>query len=150
MSVFSAVLVLQYCNLNIYCCNVVLLSIVQEFCFQRNCVPACWLFEFDCLDLFKVLHVDARSDCNFGRCVWFVAFEIKVQVDLLDSGLFHELDVDQVRLRSVRLPESADIIVSELLNTIALFCRTQSPHSLFTNLSAVLIVRRGIGALRVD
>ena len=52
-------------------------------------------------------------------CVALVLFEVGVDAHLLDSGLSFELDVDEVRLGTVRLPVALQRVVSQLINSKA-------------------------------
>lgn len=53
----------------------------------------------------------------------------------LHSGLFHELDIDEVGLCSIRLPKCIRVFVPELLNPVASFGRAEGPYSLVAYLS---------------
>ena len=58
----------------------------------------------------------------------------------MDSGLLHELDVDEVGLGAVGLPEGVGVVVSELLDSVACLGRGEGPYCLCADLSAVLVV----------
>ena len=123
MSIFSAVLVLDNCQLNIYGANVVFFTAVQQLCFERHCEPSWRLFQFQILHFLQVLQIVTRPNRNFAWSIGFVTLEIQVERYFLNPGLLHELDVDQMGLGPIRLPEGVSVVISQLLYPIASFGR---------------------------
>jgi hypothetical protein len=74
--------------------------------------------------------VAASPDGDSVGSVALVAFEVEEERDLLDPGLAHELNADGVRLRAVRLPEGAVVVVAELVDPVAGLGAAQSPDRL--------------------
>ena len=57
---------------------------------------------------------------QYNTPVWsvtFVGFEVGINADVMDGHLATELDVDHVRLRTIRLPVRLKRFISQLLNT---------------------------------
>lgn len=50
--------------------------------------------------------------------------------------LLHKLNVDKMRLSSIRLPKCIDVVISDLFHAISRLGRTQCPDCLIANLSS--------------
>jgi len=64
-----------------------------------------------------------------------------------------ELNVDQMRLRPIRLPVGLHVVVPQLLNSVARFCSTKSPYCITPNLALlarVLPTRPAVQLTRPD
>jgi len=79
---------------------------------QREYIPADWVLELDLLDLLQFVEAVGNSNGDLLRSVAFVSLAVQVEGDLLDTSLAEELNVDEVWLLAIRLPESGDLIVS--------------------------------------
>jgi len=94
---------------------------------EREDVPPSWLFELDLLDFLQFEETVGSTDADKLWCVAFVCFEIKVKSDFLDPHLLQELDVYKVWLVAIALPESGDQVVTQLVDTVSVFCRAERP-----------------------
>jgi hypothetical protein len=63
------------------------------------------------------------SDADLRRSIAFIGFKIEVDRKFLNFHFFQKLNVDYVRLLAIRLPESCDLVVSKLFNTVPVFRR---------------------------
>lgn len=62
------------------------------------------------------------------RGVRLISFEVKVHTDLRDLHSLEKLDVNKVGLLPIGLPECIDVVVSKLINSVALFGGGKGPN----------------------
>ncbi len=149
MGVFTRMLVLQNDYLNVYCRNVVFLCTVQQLRLQWNCVPTARLLQLQILHLLQILHIVTRTHRYLWWGITLIRFKIEKHTQLLNSFLFHKLDVNQMRLGTIWLPKCISIIISQLFNPISHLGWRQSPNSLFPDLPSNLIIGRWSSTVHV-
>lgn len=101
------------------------------------------------MHLLEVLQIVARFDGDLARRVGLVALEVEVEGYLLDASLLHELDVDEMRLGAVGLPESVGVVITQLLDPIAGFGGAESPDGVDSDFPALVVVGGRGGGERV-
>jgi len=76
-------------------------------------------------------------DRYFLRSIAFIGLEVKENRNFLHAEFFKKLYVDQVGLLAIGLPKGCHLVVSQLLNSISVFCTGQCPHCQVSNLSSL-------------
>jgi hypothetical protein len=64
------------------------------------------------LNLFQVLHVVPCTDRELGRGIGLVRLKVEEHAQLLNALFFHELDVYEMGLGTVRLPEGVGVVIA--------------------------------------
>jgi hypothetical protein len=149
VGILARMLILQDDDLNVDCIDICLLGIVQQLSLERNSIPSTWFLQLEVLHLLEILHVVSCFDWNLGRSVGLIWFEIEEQAQFLDPCLLHELDVDEMGLRAIGLPEGIGIVVPELLDSISSLCRGEGPDCFAADLSSWLVVDRRCGIVDI-
>lgn len=146
VSIPAAVLILQYGDLDEHSFNVWFeyYARVRALLLQLEVEPADRLLEIYQLHLLQFIERVAHSYRDFLRGVGFIGFEVEVHGDLLDAHLLEELDVDEVWLRAVTLPEGGDGVVAQLLHAVAWLGRGERPHGQVSDLASLTVRLGGV------
>eukprot|EP00444_Apocalathium_aciculiferum_P022976 CAMPEP_0183428152 /NCGR_PEP_ID=MMETSP0370-20130417/44232_1 /TAXON_ID=268820 /ORGANISM="Peridinium aciculiferum, Strain PAER-2" /LENGTH=223 /DNA_ID=CAMNT_0025612879 /DNA_START=32 /DNA_END=701 /DNA_ORIENTATION=+ len=100
---------------------------------DRN--PAFRFFQVNDLNLLQIMVRCPYPDRDARRGVGLVNLEIGVDAQLGHPRFSRKLDVDEMWLRAIRLPERVRVAVTQLLYTISRLRRRQRPSSLLPDLA---------------
>ena len=110
----------------------------QSFYGQRDANPSCYFVDFEFADLLKVLRIESSFDIDDLWGVGLVCLGVEVYCHIGDFGFLLELDVYCVGDGAVGLPESFEVFVSELLDSVSLLGAAERPGCKFAYFCVVL------------
>ena len=129
MCVSPAVLVLQYGDLHKHSFYVWFEYLPSgTFFLKLKVKPSDGFFKVYEFDLLKFIETIANSYRDFLRSIGLISFEVEIHRNFLHSHFFQELDIDEMWLSAVTLPERGHRVISQLLYSVTWLGRGESPN----------------------